>query len=165
MKRFLLLLVATLAMAQGPVGTVSTIVVRKQTVLAGAAEVVTVQMPSTVPTTGPRAVKFLSAAFDCTVACSFTLERNGSAATTVSLTPLNANPQEPPPITVAFNTSNSAGGSVIGSYNCAAACPPVPIDLTGIWFNNASVGTQNLTLRSNSITGTVDIMFKYQETQ
>lgn len=166
MKRLILLtpiLWGLSALGQPLTGnTVSTIMVRKNTVLAGAAEVVTVQQPGTTPNIGAKAVRFVSAYFDCSVACTFTLERNGAAATSTTLAPVNANPQEVPPTTVAFSASNVGVGSVIASYQCAAACQ-VPIDLTGVWFTASPSATQNITLRSNSITGTVNILFKYQE--
>jgi len=136
-----------------------TFTVRKQTVLAAGAEVVTVQQPST----GAKLVRFIGAYFDCSVACSFTLERNGSAATSTALAVNNLNPGEQPPTTTAWSASNVGTGSVIWSYNCAAACS-VPIDLTGLQFGSGGGTGTNLTLRSNSITGTVDIAFKFTET-
>lgn len=132
--------------------------VRKNTVLAGTAEVVTVQQPAT----GARYVSFNSAYFDCSVACFFTLERNGTAASSTTLAVNNLNPGESAATTTAWSGSNVGTGTVIASYNCTAACS-VSIDLTGTVFQQVNGTGVNLTLRSSSITGTVDIIFKYTE--
>lgn len=134
-------------------------VVQKTTVLAAGAEVITVQQPAT----SARQVTFISAYFDCSVACSFTLERNGTAASSTTLAVRNVNPGETTASTTAWSASNVGTGTVIGGYNCTAACS-VSIDLTGIAFpQGGSTTATNLTLRSSSITGTVDIIIKYSE--
>jgi hypothetical protein len=132
--------------------------VRKQTVLAGTAEVITIQQPATLA----RQVTFISAYFDCSVACSFTLERNGTAATSTTLAVNNVNPGETAAATTAWSASNVGVGTVLASYNCPGACS-IAIDLTGVTFAQVNGTGVNLTLRSSSITGTVDIIFKYSE--
>lgn len=133
-------------------------VARKQTVLTAAAEVVTIQQP----TSASRQVTFIGAYFDCSVACSFTLEVNGTPATTTTLAVNNVNPVETVAKSTAFSASNVGTGTVLFSYNCANACSQ-SIDLTGIVFAQGSSNITNLTLRSSSITGTVDIGFKFSE--
>lgn len=133
-------------------------VVQKTTVLAAAAEVITIQQPAS----GARQVTFISAYFDCSAACTFTLERNGTPASTTTLAVRNVNPGETVAATTAFSASNVGTGTVIGSYNCPNSCS-VSIDLTGIVFSQVNGTNANLTLRSGSVTGTVDIMLKYSE--
>lgn len=157
MKRIALgILAAASAWAQ----QTTTYMVHKQTALTSAAEVVTIQQPSS----GSKRVIFLSAYFDCSVACSFTLERNGTAASATTLTVNNLNLGETPPTTTAWSGSNVGNGTVLATYTCAAACS-LPIDLTGLVFPPSNSTATNVTLRSSSITGTVDILFKYQESQ
>lgn len=133
-------------------------VVQKTTALTASAEVITVQQPAT----GARQVNFIAAYFDCSSACSFTLERNGTAASSTSLAVRNVNPGETVAATTAFSASNVGTGTVLGAYNCPNSCS-VSIDLTGIVFSQVNGTGANLTLRSNSITATVDITFKYSE--
>lgn len=132
--------------------------VRKNTSLTATAEIVTIQQPAT----GARYVTFISAYFDCSVACSFTLERNGTAASSTTLAVNNINPGETTVATTAWSASNVGTGTVLASYNCTAACS-VSIDLTGVVFQQVNGTGTNLTLRSSSITGTVNIIFKYSE--
>lgn len=157
MKKSLLLFLSLITFST--LATAQVYTVRKNTALSSAAEVVTIQQPATLA----RQVTFISAYFDCSVACSFTLERNGTAATSTTLAVTNVNPEETAASTKAWSGSNVGTGTVIASYNCTAACS-VSIDLTGIMFpQNGSTTATNLTLRSSAITGTVDIVFKYSE--
>ena len=148
---FSFLVIAGIAIGQ-------TYVVQKTTVLAAGAEIITVQQPAS----SARQVTFISAYFDCSVACSFTLERNGTAASSTTLAVRNVNPGETAASTTAWSASNVGTGTVLAGYNCTAACS-VAIDLTGVVFAQANGTGTNLTLRSSSITGTVDIIFKYSE--
>lgn len=135
-----------------------TYLVRKNTSLTTAAEVVTIQQPAT----GARQVTFISAYFDCSVACTFTLERNGTAASSTTLAVNNVNPGESAATTTAWSASNVGTGTVLQSFGCQAACN-ISIDLTGFSFAQVNGTGVNLTLRSSSITGTVNIFFKYTE--
>lgn len=153
MKKLLLLGILAASICSAQVYSV-----RKNTVLAAAAEVVTIQQPAT----GSRQVTFISAYFDCSVACSFTLERNGAAATSTSLTVNNLVQGETAPTTTAWSGSNVGTSTVLSSYNCVSACQ-ISIDLSGITFPQGTGSGTNLTLRSSSITGTVNIVFKYSE--
>jgi hypothetical protein len=135
-----------------------TYVAVKTTKLNNAAEVVTVQQPAT----GARTVRFLGAWLDCSVACTATLERNGTAASSTTLATAQVNPSVGTASTAtAWSSSNVGAGTVIGAYSIPGA-GGIPIGLTGI--DNVGNGTaKNLTIRTNSITGTVDIIFKWQE--
>lgn len=152
MKRILLLLALALpAFAQEYAAT-------EQVTLAGAAEAFTVQQPAT----GARQVRFRGAYVACSAACTITLERNGTAATTTSATPAQINPDlASPSKAVAFTGSNVGVGTVIANYGIAAG-GFITIDLTGMRFIGNGTG-QNLTLRTNSITGTVQFVIKFQE--
>ena len=153
MKKFLLILTLSVGICQAQVYTAA-----KNTALTTAAEVVTIQQPAT----GSRQVTFISVYFDCSVACQFTLERNGTAASSTSLAVKNVNPNETAPSSVAWSSSNVGVGTTIGIYNCASACA-LSIDLTGVAFSQGSTAGTNITMRSNSITGTVDVIFKFKE--
>lgn len=134
--------------------------VTKTTTLAGAAEVITVQQPAT----GARQVTFRSFYIDCSVACTISLERNGSAATSTTLAVNNINPGEGAATTTAWSSSNVGTGTVLAKYNINAG-GSMTVDLTGIYFNQGNpLGTAtNLTIRTSSITGTVDIIVRYWE--
>lgn len=124
--------------------------VTKTTTLAGTAEVITVQLPNT----RTNNVKFSGVYVDSTVATSFTIEINGAAATTTTLSPVGISVGYTPNINC-FSASNVGTGSVIAAFSLAAN--------TGLYFDLANVSlfgsniNQNLTVRSSAITGTVDI--------
>lgn len=149
MRLAALLLLASCGFAQN-------YVVTKQTSLSGAAEVITVQQPAT----GSRQVSFKSAFVDCSVACTVTLERNGTAATATTLAVRNVNPGELAASAVAFSSSNVGTGTVLGTASLVAG-GAVIFDLTGINFAQGSVANNNLTIRTSSITGTVDISISF----
>jgi len=156
MKRALLWLAAIAAHAATPY----TYTVATQASLSSAAAVVTVQQPAS----GSRQVNFLAAYFDCSVACTMQLEVNGAAATSTAGTVSAINPYlslVPAAAAKAWTSSNVGSGTVLAQYNCAAACA-YTLDLSGITFYGGGTSV-NLTLRSNSISGTVSIDIKFQE--
>jgi len=132
--------------------------VTKSTALTAAAEVITVQQPAA----NAKIVRFVSVYVDSTVATLLSLEVNGAAATATTLVPVSVNPSsEPAAVFKAFSASDSSGGTVIGTYSIAAGSF-LTIDLSNIKF--LTTGTNNnLTLRTNSITGTVHITFVVKE--
>lgn len=129
----------------------------KTTALSGAAEVVTVQLPAT----GTNTVNFLGAWVDCTVACTLTVERNGAAATSTTLAVNNINPGQTAAAATGWSSSNVGTGTVISRIGIAAG-GGVSIDLTKIRMTGNGTG-QNLTIRTNSITGTVNITIVHSE--
>lgn len=149
MKRILLLLFAPLAFGQD----VNTYTYEKETSLSGAAETVTVHLPSTANKT----VQFVGAEVHCSVACTVELKRDGTAPTTTAATvvPLNGSPH---PAATVFHTSN-VGSSTHIKYYTVAAGSSASIDLTD---KGLTVG-KNLTLGTNSITGTARIYFQWRE--
>lgn len=132
----------------------------KTTALTSSAEVITIQQPAT----GSRNVKFISVYFDCSVACTAALERGGVAATATALTVNPINAGDVAAVTKAFSGSDATAVTVISKINCIAACAQT-LDLTGLAFKAGQTTSTNLTLRTSSITGTVDITFKFQEVQ
>lgn len=158
MKKHLALLIFCALSAWSQTGGVYT--AYKQTALSSAAEILTVQQAAGIV---PRTATFTGAYIWCSVACTVTVERNGTAATTTAQTPAPANPQSGPSELQAFNTSNVGVGSVIaGPFNLAAS-QGMPIDLAKVAFAANSAAAQNITLRTNSITGTVNLGFVWQE--
>lgn len=153
MKKLFLASLFIVGVAQGQVYTAS-----KNTVLAAGAETVTIQQPASAS----RQVTFISVYVDSTVATTWTLSVNGTAATSTTLTVNNVNPSETAPKATAFSASNVGGGTTIGTYGCAAACN-LSIDLTGLTFPQGTGTGTNLTIKSTSITGTVNIVFKFSE--
>lgn len=150
-KLFLLTLLAAPLFAQE-------YVVQKQTVLAAGAEVITVQQP----TSSSRYVTFRQFYIDCSAACTVTLERNGAPATTTSLPVKNVNPNEGVASAVAFSASNVGVGTVIGTYALSAG-GNITIDISNINFQQGSNQFSNLTIRTNSITATVNIIVRLTE--
>lgn len=130
----------------------------KQTALSSAAEAITVQTPSSASN---RLVKFISAYADCSVACNLTLALNGTNATTTSLAINKLDTSTSAATSVAFSASNVGTGTTIGKYSVAAG-GWIVIDLSGIIFPPKSTN-KNLTLSTDSISGTVNIIIKFQE--
>ncbi|MFB3828949.1 MAG: hypothetical protein ACE15B_19440 [Bryobacteraceae bacterium] len=132
---------------------------QREATLAGTAEVVTIQQPAT--TTGNHF--FLDeAAVYCSVDCTFTVERSGTAATTTAFTPAPANPGIVAAKATAFHTSNVGASTVIGKYYVAAGGEKV-VNLRAIRLRNGT--RDNLTVRTSSITGTVRILVRWAEAQ
>jgi len=131
----------------------------KVTALTAAAEVLTVQHPATAK----KSVRFISALIFSTVAATVALERNGTAATSTAQAPVACNPADVNVSTVeasGFNTSNVGTGTVINTYQIAANTY-YQIDLS--LFQLPAGVADNLTLRTNSITGTVNLQILFRE--
>jgi hypothetical protein len=124
---------------------------------SAAAEVSTLQVPgSGQPSVAIRAC---GVSISSTVALSFTLERTGTVASTTSLTPASVNRQAPSPVVTAFKQSNVGSGTVIAAYQLAAG-GTISLDLTKEMLQQ---GGDNVTIRTNSITGTVNINWTWFE--
>ena len=130
----------------------------KETALAAAAEVVTIQQPAT----GSRTVYFKEAYVYCSVACTFTVERDGVAAAGTALTVLLLHAGNPATAVTAWHTSNVGAGTTVSPTYALGAGDYIIIDLTR--FVLVGDGTaKNLTVRTNSITGTVRIAIIWEE--
>lgn len=167
-RRLLLLvsLSAGLALAQTPSSFDKTFFVTKTTSLSGAAEVITVQHAAPAagpPPTSAKTVQFISAYLYCSVACTVTLERNGTAATTTTLAIAAVNPKNlnvQTTTSTAYSSSNVGTGTVVSTYQIVAGgCISLDMTLSQLMSNVAD----NLTFRTNSITGTFQMQLMWYE--
>ncbi len=151
-----LLLIAALLVTQAGSQTNANYVARKSTALSGAVETVTVQNPST----GGKVVIFDTAILYASVATDFTLKFGGTAATTTALTPTPLY-HSTASTALAFHTSNVGAGTTVEVYTVPAGSTMV-IDLSKFYLD-ASSASQNLSIASSSVTGTVRINIAFQE--
>lgn len=133
--------------------------VSKVTVLNAAAEVITIQGNQPVNTRLIKVVVFKGFDATCSVACTITLERDGNAATTTTLAPGRLNGESLPSTALAFSASNVGVGTILAQYSLTAG-GQIAINLTGKQLYS---GVENLTVRTSSITGTVNINVQWQE--
>lgn len=131
-------------------------VAHKETSLSSAVEKVTIQQPST----GAKTVTFTGAALYSSVAATFTLSQAGTPATNTALTPTPLN-QAPAATAKAFYSSDVGSGTTVVPYHVAAG-QTLPIDLSSFYFAGNGI-TQNLTIASSSVTGTVSIDITWDE--
>lgn len=131
-------------------------VVMAEDSLTAAASVVTIQPPSS---DAARTVRFVGAYVYCSVQCDVTLERDGSAATTTSMTVVGLNSSVPASKTLAFRSSNVGAGMALGKYTVPAGGTQV-IDLGQLVLHGSG---GNVTLRTNSITGTARVAIQFSE--
>lgn len=132
----------------------------KQTALVAAAEIVTVQQPAAAS----RTIYPKEAYVYCSVACTFTVERDGTAATGTALTVISLHASNPTTAVTAWHTSNvGAGTTVSPTYALGGGAENwLLIDLTK--FVLVGDGTaKNLTVRTSSITGTARISIVWEE--
>lgn len=142
MKTLLLCLVSACAFAQAP-----TFAVFRESTLAGAGEALTLQQPSSsAKDTLPQ-----SAALYCSVACTVTLEINGTAASSTAGTVVDLLGQSNTSTTTAWVASDVGTGTTVAKYVIAAGSTYV-VDLTGIRLRGSNTA-KNMSLRVNSITG------------
>lgn len=139
----------------------------KSTSLSGAAETVTVQHVASYVIGGvtysTKPVKFVSAYLYCSVACTVTLERGGTAASSTALAIVNVNPRNPnkqSTTSQAYSSSNVGVGTIINTYTIGAG-NFVSIDLS---LSQMLGGVaDNFTFRTSSITGTAAIQLMWYE--
>lgn len=122
----------------------------KVTTLAGAAEVLTIQLPA-APT---KNVHMQKVTLQATVSCDVTIERDGTAATTTAQTPTPVLASTPASGAAGFNTSNVGAGTVRQKIRLPANGLPIDVDLSDMWIMAAAL-TGNISFRSSSITGDV----------
>jgi hypothetical protein len=129
-----------------------------ETSLSGAAEVVTVHRPATGSTRVPG---FISAAVYCSVACTFTVERDGSAPTTTTAgTPVKTNSTDGAPTATAWKQTNNVGTAnrVLAKNYVIAGTTMV----VGLETNSLRPG-ENLTIRTSAMTGTAKVTLNWRE--
>lgn len=149
MKTLLAVLLAVSATAQ----TRGTFSYEKETSLSGAAETVTIHLPLA----SSRTVQFVGATVYCSVACTFTLTRDGTAPTNTAGTAVAVNSGGSAGA-VPYHTSNVGAGTQIKKYNVAAG-EEKSIDLQ----DKGLTAGGNLTITTSSITGTARVYFQWRE--
>lgn len=154
MKTLLLVLVI---FAQLMSGADPAYIYYKTTSLSGAAEKVTIQQPSSAA----RNVRFKSASVYCSVACTVTMSRDGTAATTTAGTVVALSADYRTAKATVFHTSNVGAGTTLFSQVIAAGSTFV-FDLNGIELDQSNTA-RNFTIATDSITGTATIAVKWEE--
>lgn len=127
----------------------------KTTALIGAAEAVTVQSSATA-----NKIHMLRVAVYCSVDCVVEMERNGTAATTTAGVAIERNPQGPAATASVFRSSNA--GNTTGVLWPIPAGGWLVMDLSDIYLLRASTA-ENITFRTDAITGTVTINPMWEE--
>jgi len=128
----------------------------KTTVLSGGTEVITIQNPNN------KGVKMSvrGVYVKCSVPCDFTLERDGTAATTTALAFDRGSKASPAPVGVAFSASNAGTGVFKWPYTSGPSGLSVPltgVDLPGDGSNS------NFSVRIAALTGTVFVLTQWGE--
>lgn len=133
----------------------------KTTSLSGTAEVVTVQQIAS----GKATLQFQYAWVYCSVACSFTLEMNGTAATATTLTAKKLPPQSAAPTATAWSGSDVGTGSYVSAGYQVAAGQTFTIDIGQLYITKGAGTAGNLSIRTSAITGTAEITIQWTEKQ
>lgn len=129
---------------------------------AAAASVVTVQQPAT----GARNVRLVSIYVYCAVDCGFSLERDGTAATTTASTPTPMNSSVPVSKATGFHTSDVGTGVTLAKFSLVAKSSIVLSASNGGLGNVSLTGQgtgKNITVRSSSISGLIQIAIMFTE--
>lgn len=159
-KRTLLgLLLAGLALAQSQNPFDQYFSYTKTTALTAATEVITVQGVAA----RNKSIKLISAYIFSDAACTISLERSGTVASTTAGTVVALNPNNVflnTSVANVYRSSNVGTGSVIASYPVQAGTDKT-IDLTK--FSLPAGVLDNITLRTASCTANVTIQFTWQE--
>lgn len=132
----------------------------KTTTLVSGAEILTLQKPASAQ----KSIRLISVYAFCTVAATVTLERSGTVASTAVNPIVNCNPNLPNVLATqaaAFNTSNVGVGTVINVFSLTTTQPPVTLDASMFVLPGGAL--DNITLRSNAVTGTITLQFMWKE--
>lgn len=117
------------------------------------------------PTSTPRQITFQGAVVYCSVACIPAIEINGAAATTTTgTTATKLDTRAPAASSAVFTASNVGSGTVIGKYPVSAGSQ-IFITPSGLALGANVAAQQNLTIRTDSITGDVHILLMWSEPQ
>jgi hypothetical protein len=162
MKRALLMFAMTAALSGQTAQTPTTRLYGSysEATPSGAAVVVTIQQPST----GARQLVFEGATIYCSVACVPALEINGAAATATAGTATKLDTRAPAATAAVFTGSDVGAGTVINRYPIAAG-GQTTIFKAGLTLGVSTGVRQNLTIRTDSISGTVRILLMWSEPQ
>ena len=119
--------------------------------LSGTGGSITIQLPVK---SGSR-VYLQQAVLKCSVACTVTQERNGSAASATATTPVSLTGGATPAATL-YGGSGTTGGAALTSLTLGAG-QQIPLDMTFTAFSRNNDNVQNHTWRVSSITGTFEV--------
>jgi hypothetical protein len=126
----------------------------------GGETVLTIQQPAT----GARDIRFLAASVYCSVACTASLEMNGSAASSATTTATKLDSRAPAAASVIYAASNSTGGTVINQYEIAAGSQ-VAVEGIGLVMGANVASKQNISIRISAISGSANIWIAWLEGQ
>ena len=129
----------------------------KATTLSGAAEVITIQQPAS----GGRRIFVAIVNLYCSVACVITWEQNGTAATATALTRTTIGPSGFSPTVTAWSGSDVGAGTTLEVFRLSAA-ESKSLNMEGVFMQGSSTAT-NYSLRTDSITGDVEIYIRWRE--
>ena len=155
----LFILCACAALAQNTPRQHNTFTVQFDDSPAAGASVLTIQQPAT----GSLTVEALWAKVYCSVDCVITLERSGTAATATAATEVGTTASTSTATVTAFSDSDVGNGTTVDKYTIEAG-KEIAVDLTAynLWLIGNGT-TKNITLRSDSITGTVRMTLAWRE--
>jgi hypothetical protein len=156
MKLLLLLLLAGLASGQQTFDARFALI--KNTTLAGAAEKITIQQPAS----GAKRVRILSVTAYCSVSCTVTLSRDGTAASGTALAPVSISGNGAATTVSGYHTSNAGSGTVISIPFRIAAGGTVSVEVPGVDLIGSGT-TKNFSVTTSSITGDVSLQIIWRE--
>ena len=136
--------------------------VEHEAVLVASPAATTVQVPANTA----RWVVFRAAYVWCSVDCTVTIERDGTAATATALAVKKLNPAASwvaTPSSAAFRSSDVGVGTVVSPKINITANTQQVIDLSKFVFEASRNAVQNLTIRTTSITGTARTAITFEE--
>lgn len=152
MKRLLLIL---LACCVPSFAASETYIYLREVTLSSSTDKLTIQQPATVI----RGVEFVGGSIYCSVACTVTMDRTGTAATTTAATPTKLNSISSASSVSIYTASNAGTGTTITKFVIAAG-QTLPIDLRETWISAAN---GNINFTTSSITGDVKIFLMWRE--
>lgn len=164
-RRHLVLAVPTLwAVRATAQGYISEYYINREVTLAGGPSVVTIQIGAAATLN----LKFkIAQLWISTGSLEFTIERNGTAATTTTQAIQKINDGAawvPTSIAQAFHTSNVGVGAVVGMKQTVySGNSGLPIDMSSIVLEKANATVRNLSIRTANFTGTVRTSIMWEE--
>ena len=145
------ILILILAAAPSLAGTYTA---TKTTALTNAAETLTIHLPSTATSS----VKFDGVSIYSSAACTFTIERDGTAPATTASTVVKLNSTDSTNQALAYHTSNVGSGTNIGTHY-AAAGSTAALD----YRDKGLLKGENFSVKTTGCTATVTIIIKWYE--
>lgn len=154
-----LLLLVYLALNCFAADVVGSYIFYQEASLSGASQKVTIQQASS----GTRDLVFNSVSLWCNVDATFTISRTGTAATATSGTVNRINTWQPTATASAYTSSDVGAGTSLRSYYFKGNSPELVLDLENFKILRNAGTTGNITVATNSVTGTCRISFLWDE--